>query len=195
MNISTRHSRRSRFALRAALVLAAFVGLFLASGVGSPASAYTTVGTGYYGAVTPYKVAGIATYVGTGGFNPVPGIQAGNAVVGRSAATSGAQQVDIQVHIYQAVNGRWQILSSRWQPARIIRAGQSSVSVVTSNTLTGVSRLNGHYRVIMNVYWRDANTLAMLGSRAIDMAHASDYGCQVFGNVRCATGPGYITLW
>jgi hypothetical protein len=104
--------------------------------------------------------------------------------------------VDIQSNLYVWTNSRWQHIQSMWSPARVIQPGQSSVTVLNSGMFTSaVGRFNGYYRVVMNVYWRNASTGSTLGSRVIDMVHAGDYGCQVFGNVRCSVGPGYLSLW
>ncbi len=179
---------------KGAVVLASSLG-FLAAGTGSPASAATWTGSGYYGAVTPYTVAGVATYAGTGGFNPVPAIQAGRAYVGRSATTNGAQRIDIQTYLYVWANGRWQHIQSASQ-AYTIPVGRSAITS-TGVTFTGTAgRFYGSYRVTMNVHWRDATTLRNLGGKAFDMNHGSDYGCQTFGNVRCSTSVGgYIDVW
>ncbi len=156
------------------------------------ASAYTSPSTaGYYGAVTPRGVlAGGVYYRETGALygSTVPALTVTGPVVGRSAATTGAQTVEYRYAIYQWSGSGWVNAYNSMTFVQAIPAGYSAAAFEPSVVRT--APVATAYRVTFSVTWKDAYG-RFLGARNFDYAHAGDYRCTV---ASCTVGSGWVRI-
>jgi hypothetical protein len=171
----------------AALVTTVAVVLATLSLTATSASAYTPTNTGRVGAVTVYRAAGthMEACVGCGYYTPA--INVPGPVVGRSPATSGAQNLVAIWQVQYWDGARWVQLVNKQLSFRI-NAGQSAIRLPQQ---AFILRQAGYLRVNLAFAW---GTLAgtQLGSKVVEMNQQGDYTCAT--SMPCQTGPGWVWL-
>ena len=141
------------------------------AGSASPASAFSTPGTGSPGEVS------FATNVSAQHFFPsMPSMVFGGTNVSRSPASTGSQVVTVTYGIWSLVNRQWALsrLNSR---SVTLATGQYGTQYGTFSALkfSTLTHYTG-YRAVITVEWKTPLG-TVLGTRTIDYNGLADYRC------------------
>lgn len=178
-----------RFLALTTAVLTAVLAMLVATG--GSASAVQLYGAQQTpGSITPYKVVGakVNTCAATGSYCPKPAVTVPGPTIGRSAASNGTQDLQVQYRIYRWNGSTWGYHTGVNRTYRI-QHDQSRIRLQDERFMTGS---NGHYYVEMSFTWQVATTPTMIGQRSVAYNGAYDYSCGTSG---CQTGTGWVRLF
>ena len=154
----------------------------------SSATAATVSNLWSPGAVTYYQATNYTAQVfKTGALYPTPtaALWVPGPVVGRSAARATYQTVKSTTYIQQWNGASWVVVGTPWTLTKALAPGSGAASFATTQLATGP----GYFKVVTQIVWSDQ--YGLLGSKAINYTHASDYRCSVSF---CQIGEGYIRI-